>query len=171
MILIILNKNKKINFFKNFILNFFHQKIFKNKNSYIFSSKSHSKNYVFYWFSKEKLGVDMEFLKPRSKDFLEIFSKNEYEIIWGKSLENFYLMWTAKESIIKYVNGNLDDMWKIFLKKFWKRNIKISKMNFLYEAEYIFWENIFLVYSHIEGEKIYSLCFKKYKNVKYFAKF
>lgn len=161
MILFCICRDEKIFFIKNSILNFFHQKIFKNKNSYIFSSKSHSKNYVFYWFSRENLGIDIEFLKPRSKDFLEIFSKNEYEIIWEKNLENFYLMWTAKESIIKYVNGNLDDMWNMFLKKISKRSIKISKMLFIFEAEYIFWKNIFLVYSHMEGEKIYSLCFKK----------
>lgn len=88
--------------------------IFDNKYKF---SISHKKGVVFIWVSKENLWLDLEIFKERDLSLLVNFYDKEYNILWEKNWINFYILWTANESIIKY---NLDDnyyKWKYILYK------------------------------------------------------
>ena len=125
--------------------------IAKNKN--IFSSISHKEEVVFIWTDSKKLGVDLEIYKERDESILDSFSKLEYKKVLWKSWDSFYLLWTAKESIIKLLGLSLDDMNKITLQSFQKNDRIISEIKFSYDM--IFY------YSSIEI-KVFSWTNKNY---------
>lgn len=97
--------------------------IFEND---IFWSISHKENLIFiwvnYWNNIKKLGLDIEIYKERDLSLLNTFLDEEYKKIWNKNWNNFYILWTAKESIIKFEKLNLDEIWKIKLFKVEKYN-------------------------------------------------
>jgi len=100
----------------------------QNDNKY--NSISHKKDLVFIWTNDRQIWVDIEIVKKRDTNLLDKFTEKEYEILWEKKWKNFYILWTAKESIIKLENLVLDDMWKIELIKKEKLNKYLSKINF-----------------------------------------
>jgi len=113
--------------------------IFKNN---IFWSISHKKGIVFVWVSDEKIWLDLEVIKPRDENLLDIFKNIEYNILWWKSLKNFYMLWTIKEALLKYNLAKLDDM-------------KNFKLTWIEEQKNVFWEIEFNKKLKISGKEIF----------------
>lgn len=94
---------------------------------------SHSHNIVIYAEVDEvDVGVDVELVKP-SDDKLRKYISNEHEYEFIKSDEDFYRIWTSKESVAKcYGSGIIDDIKTIpgipiNGKKFFKEKIYYTK--------------------------------------------
>lgn len=66
-------------------------------------SASYSSDWLALAFSEQKIGIDIEIIKERSKVLLEKYSE-ELELFWAESWHNFYLLRTAKEALLKKVN-------------------------------------------------------------------
>lgn len=82
-----------------------------------FFSASYSDRRLFLAFSQEKIWVDIEQVRPRASSLLSKRSE-ELKFLWGENWENFYRLWTAKESLLKATNTeNLDQIWNIQLVK------------------------------------------------------
>lgn len=81
----------------------------------IYWSLSHSENYVAFIISDSPTGIDIAEYRERDASLLDTQSDDEYDILWGKDWVNFYILWTAKESLIKAVGNTLDDMKDISL--------------------------------------------------------
>ncbi len=60
--------------------------------------------------SRKTVGIDVEYLKPRSKELLNFFKKEEYEVFGEKNWLNFYKIWTSKEAFIKKENLTLNQI-------------------------------------------------------------
>jgi hypothetical protein len=114
---------------KNYQIKFeWYNPIFENN---IFRSISHIQDYVLVWISDTKIWLDLEYIKERDSSLLLKFSDIEYKNcntdfdLWEcKNWNNFYRIWTAKESFIKKLNLKLDDMEKIHFKEiFLNKNI------------------------------------------------
>lgn len=61
---------------------------------------SHTDGLVMIAFSSSEVGIDVEFIKDRN---YELVAKRAFPEIEPKSLKDFYLFWTKKESVIKYL--------------------------------------------------------------------
>ena len=66
-------------------------------------SASYSSDWLALAFSEQKIGIDIEAIKERSKVLLEKYSE-ELQLFWTESWHNFYLLRTAKEALLKKVN-------------------------------------------------------------------
>jgi len=143
----------------NYLLNVNEKWIPVFNNEYKWSI-SHKEGVVFIWISKKKIWLDLEKYKIRDISLLVNFSDKEYHILWEKNWINFYILWTANESIIKF---NLDDnyyKWKYILYKQedileiidW---IKFTKKLSL-KSNYWVYE----VYSWKKNDYIYSIIWK-----------
>ena len=149
-----LKKQKKWTYNESLVARFL---IEKNKDKY--SSISHKKDLVFIWTSDKNIWVDIEILKQRDKNLLDKFLSEEYEILWGKNWDNFYKLWTAKESIIKFENLLLDDIEKIFLEKDENINEEFSWIWFNKKFKLKFNNKEFIVYVWNKENIIFSVCF------------
>jgi len=136
---------------------------FLNKEGIKKWSISHKKDLVFIWINNKKIWVDVEILKRRWFELLEKFTRNEYKILWEKNWENFYTLWTTKESIIKYENLILDNIENIILKKSENINLEISWIKFQKKLFLEFENKIFNVYSGNNWNIFYSVCFLNFE--------
>jgi len=67
-------------------------------------SVSHKSKYVAAVVSKERIGVDIEEIKPRSEPlFGLVASEEEWELSKDKSWHTFFRYWTAKEATLKAI--------------------------------------------------------------------
>ena len=67
-------------------------------------SLSHKSKYVAAVVSKEKIGIDIEEIKPRSESiFSLVASDEEWELSEDRSWSTFFRYWTAKEATLKAV--------------------------------------------------------------------
>ncbi|MCD5380333.1 4'-phosphopantetheinyl transferase superfamily protein [Candidatus Gracilibacteria bacterium] len=128
----------------------------KNKNTY--SCISHKENLVFVGTSENKIGVDIEILKKRDITLLDTFSDKEYEILGGKNWNNFYILWTAKESFIKHMNLTLENMSKISLTKSEPSNCVISGLEFSCTSILCYNKIEKTIYTGKNGNLLYSVC-------------
>lgn len=76
----------------------------------LYWSLSHSQNYLAYILSDTPTGIDIAEYEERDISLLDLHSQSEYDWLSGKSWKNFYILWTAKECIIKCNGWQLDDM-------------------------------------------------------------
>lgn len=113
---------------------------------------------VFVWVSKSRIWVDIEIFKQRDENILSNFSDWEYSLFWWKNFENFYFLWTAKESTLKYFLLGLDYINIIKLTKLKKIKKNISDIEFCYELFFEFDRKIVCVYSWKEKDVFYSIC-------------
>ncbi len=142
-----------------------------------FSSISHKKDLVFIWISEKKIWVDIEIIKQRDIGLLEKFKKEEYWILWAQNrkfqraealcwqnnkLFNFYILWTAKEAIIKYEDLLLDDMEDILLMKNSLSTEGFSPLNWWIQFQnkliLNYRDKKFTVYCWQEENKVFSVC-------------
>ena len=141
------------------------------KNWKNYSSISHKKNLVFVWIKNSKIWVDIEIIKKRDENLLNKFLDKEYKILGKKNWKNFYILWTIKESIIKFENLSLDNIEEILLIKTKKINKKISNLYFEKKLILEFKKNNlenndekklkikkFITYFWIKNKIIYSIC-------------
>ena len=72
--------------------------IFENEK---FWSISHKKELVFVWTDNKPFWIDIEIIKPRWDEVFGLHKKEEYDLTWWEKIENFYYLWTIKESVLK----------------------------------------------------------------------
>jgi 4'-phosphopantetheinyl transferase len=66
-------------------------------------SLSHKSKYVAAVVSRDKVGIDIEEMKPRPESlFAHVASDEEWELK-GKSWDTFFRYWTAKEAVLKVI--------------------------------------------------------------------
>lgn len=76
----------------------------------LYWSVSHSSEYVAFVVSDRPTGIDIAEYEIRDESVLDTHPIGDYILLWGKDWSNFYLLWTAKEAIIKLRWWKLDDM-------------------------------------------------------------
>ena len=81
----------------------------------LFWSITHTENYLAFIISDTPTGIDIAEVIERDISLFSTHSKREYALLGGKSWKDFYILWTAKEAILKSVWGKLDDMREIEL--------------------------------------------------------
>ena len=128
-------------------------------NRKYFFSISHKKELVFIWVNNSKIWLDIELNKNRDESLLNKFNIKEYSILWWKNWDNFYLLWTSKESIIKYLNLGLDNIEDVILIK--EEILEENIWWIIFSRERIFkykWKKI-IVYWWKDKDMIYSVVF------------
>lgn len=102
------------------------------KNSQIKFNISHSDNLVALAISEKDVGIDVEFIKPvNQKLFDKVFSLKEKQDFLLSEKENFFKLWTLKESYIKLLGKGLSMGLKSF--QIDKKTLKVlgdEKTNF-----------------------------------------
>ena len=54
------------------------------------------------------VGVDVEFIKPRTREhFDEVATPEEWAILGGRSERDFFRLWTAKEATVKFTGAGM----------------------------------------------------------------
>lgn len=76
----------------------------------IYWSISHSKEYIAYSVSDYRTGIDIAEYEERDLSLLDTHREIEYKLLGAKNWKNFYLLWTAKEALIKAHGDLLDDI-------------------------------------------------------------
>lgn len=138
--------------------------LLKSGQEYVFWGEYFSASYSSDWlalaFSEQKIGIDIEVIKERSKVLLKKYSE-ELQLFWAKSWHNFYLLRTAKEALLKKVNWIRLDLIEEM------KVIKVESASDLVIDNTIFKRKITLqykgenyqVFSTIDGEKAISITF------------
>lgn len=117
----------------------------------LYYSISHKQWLIFIWVSEKPIWVDIELITNRDVSVFEYFTNNEWNVLGEKNFDNFYLGWTAKESLLKYLelwidNINNIDILRIIIEsnKFW--DVEFNKIIVLnYDWNYFkaySWKNI-----------------------------
>ena len=83
----------------------------------VYWSLSHSENFTAYIVSDSPTGIDIAEYEERDESLLSTHTDTEYNLLGSKNWQNFYILWTAKEAILKKNWGTLDDMKHIFLRE------------------------------------------------------
>lgn len=120
-------------------------------------SISHKKNIVFVWTSDKQIWIDIEILKERSKEIYNVHNNEEYKLLWGKNIENFYKLWTIKESIIKLNLSSIDYSKEINIEKITKNKHQIDSIDFNIKVLWTFKNTTFTTYCWIKDNLIYSI--------------
>lgn len=123
-------------------------------------SASYSSDWLALAFSEQKIGIDIEIIKERSKVLLKKYSE-ELQLFWAESWHNFYLLRTAKEALLKKVNWIRLDLIEEM------KVIKVESASDLVIDNTIFKRKITLqyngenyqVFSTIDDEKAISIAF------------
>jgi hypothetical protein len=111
---------------------------------------------VFVWISDDTLWVDIERYKQRDESVYEYFTDKELQILGWKNLESFYIWWTAKKSLIKYMELWIDDIYDIEIIRVIKEDNVIWGLEFNLVIMMKFEENYFKAYSgKLIKEKIF----------------
>ena len=120
-------------------------------------SLSHKKDLLFVWVSDTCIWVDVEINKSRDQSVLDIFSEKEYELLGSRNWENFYVLWTATESLLKYNRDKKYIEWQYKLQEKQDIDMNISWIDFTLKL--IFERNRvhYTTFSNIKGNIIYSI--------------
>lgn len=123
-----------------------------------FFSASYSGDWLFLGISKQKVGVDLEMIKPRDSSLLQKYSY-ELETYFGKGdWTAFYLLRTAKEAILKASDSNdLELIDHILLLSVENKHQKIWNLDFGRELTFLFQGQDWKVQSAEDGEKARSI--------------
>lgn len=124
----------------------------------IYWSISHKDWFVFVWISDDKIWVDLEIYKERDISLLDQFTNLEYTLLWWKNWYNFYVLWTAKESIIKYNLLNLEELYEIELKEVSNNHKKINEIIFEKVLVLNYKSSINQVFFWKKDDVFYSVC-------------
>lgn len=129
--------------------------LFQDQNLW---SISHKKWIIFVWVSDFPLGVDIEYFLEKSPELLEIFPIYFYEVLWGKTWKNFYILWTSFEAIQKmerWENIVVEDFSLLF---FESKTSNISEISFHTRTLYECKEKSYQVFTGFEENRVYSVC-------------
>lgn len=120
-------------------------------------STSYTWDYIFLAIANEKIGIDIETIRDRTPEMIDFFSE-EYDLIWWKTRENFFLLWTAEECIIKTSNACFFEEGKnVKIKSLEKKEQKIWGLSFSYESIMTLNERDYKVYTWKIENLIYSI--------------
>ena len=123
-------------------------------------SASYSSDWLALAFSEQKIGIDIEVIKERSKVLLEKYSE-ELQLFWSESWHNFYLLRTAKEALLKKVNWirlDLIEEMKV-IKVESASDLVIDKTTFTLKITLQYKGENYQVFSTIDDEKAISIAF------------
>ena len=123
-------------------------------------SASYSSDWLALAFSEQKIGIDIEIIKERSKVLLEKYSQ-ELKLFWAESRHNFYLLRTAKEALLKKVNWirlDLIEEMKV-IKVEPASDLVIDKITFKRKITLQYKGETYQVFSTIDDEKAISIAF------------
>lgn len=126
----------------------------------IFWSLSHKQNLVFIGWDSTEIWVDIEILKSRWEEIFTLHSENEYTMIWQKNIQNFYSLWTIKESIIKLFLSSIDCLEDIHIHTLTPLSQTIDTIKFQYHFSWEFQNQRFEWWTGQDGEIIYSFAKK-----------
>lgn len=125
-----------------------------------FFSASYSGDWLLLGISKEKIGVDLEIIKPRDESLLNAYKAELGTYFWIADWNHFYLLRTAKEAILKASDTkNLDTIHEISLNSAEKKIQKIWDKTFGQELIFSFQKKTWRVRSFEDWEKAYSITF------------
>ncbi|MDO4714391.1 MAG: 4'-phosphopantetheinyl transferase superfamily protein [bacterium] len=123
-----------------------------------FFSASYSGEWLFLALSQEKIGVDLEIIKPRSPELLEKYSPALQHHFQVSDRNYFYLLWTAKEAVLKASNrNNLDLIENISLSSAQVQKQRIGQFSFHWQIQLDFEGKSYIVWSGIQDQLCYSL--------------
>lgn len=121
-------------------------------------SASYSSDWLALAFSEQKIGIDIEAIKERSKVLLEKYSE-ELQLFWAESRHNFYLLRTTKEALLKKVNWirlDLIEEMKV-IKVELAFDLIIDKTTFKRKITLQYKGETYQVFSTIDDEKAISI--------------
>ena len=138
--------------------------LLKSAQEHIFGreyfSASHSSDWLALAFSEQKIGIDIEVIKERSKVLLKKYSE-ELQLFWAESRHNFYLLRTAKEALLKKVNwirlDLIEEMKVIKVESAF--DLVIDKITFKRKIILQYKGENYQVFSTIDDEKAISIAF------------
>jgi len=83
----------------------------------VYWSVSHKPEYVCGVVSRDKIGIDIEEIRPQQQSMYSyVASENEWDIIKGmRSKQSFFRCWTAKEAVLKTVGTGIVDLLKCYV--------------------------------------------------------
>lgn len=133
----------------------------------IHSSISHSNNFIFVGIHTTKIWVDLEYKKKKKTDIYKIFSENEWMILdtiqayhpTKEKIDFFYILWTSKESLIKFLWVNIDAVEKITLKKITLTESIFSQIKFSYILSLEYNNIVYKTYCGENSKVTYSISF------------
>ena len=121
-------------------------------------SASYSSDWLALAFSEQKIGIDIEIIKERSKVLLKKYSE-ELQLFWAESWHNFYLLRTTKEALLKKVNWirlDLIEEMKV-IKVESASDLVIDKITFKRKITLQYKGENYQVFSTIDDEKAISI--------------
>ena len=118
------------------------------KQRKLYWSLSHSENYLAFIISDREVGIDIAEYGERDDSLLALHKEEEYALLGGRNWHNFYLLWTAKEAIIKSIWWILDDMNDISIQSIFWESYEFAKDLKTYTITSLSFENIFLSYTY-----------------------
>ncbi len=123
-------------------------------------SASYSSDWLALAFWEQKIGIDIEIIKERSKVLLEKYSE-ELQLFWAESRHNFYLLRTAKEALLKKVNwirlDLIEEMKVIKVEPAF--DLVIDKTTFKRKITFQYKSENYQVFSTIDDEKAIGIAF------------
>ena len=124
-----------------------------------FFSSSYSGEWLFLAIAQEKIWVDLEMIKPRSKTLLEKHSQALERHFWTVNWKYFYLLRTAKEAILKASDSDdLDLVEDIQLLSVTEKKQKIWLLPFDWELVFSFQGRKWSVLGFENWEIAYAFC-------------
>ena len=121
-------------------------------------STSYTWDWIFLAIADKKVWIDIEEIKERSQEMIDFFSEEDYAFIWEKSRENFFILWTAEECIIKTSNACFFEDWRnVKIKSLEKKDQEISGIQFWWEWIMQLHEKEYKVFTWIAENKVYSI--------------
>ena len=118
------------------------------KQRKLYWSLSHSENYLAFIISDTPTGIDIAEYEERDDALLALHKEEEYALLGGRNWHNFYLLWTAKEAIIKSIWWILDDMKNISVReRTWNLDHFFEFHGSLYTINHIQDSDVFLSYT------------------------
>ena len=126
-------------------------------------SISYTSNNILVWVSKKPVWIDIEKYKYRDTLFFDQCLEEEWKCFNRKSWANFYVIWTAKEALFKYLKLKVFEemnMMQVVQSKACLKRISWIIFDKLITIK--FFGEIYIIYSWKEWDNVYSICHKKY---------
>lgn len=123
-----------------------------------FFSAAYTRDRFFLALADQKVGVDLEYLRPRDEVLLEKFAA-DLQMIGQTDWLWFYLLWTAREAILKASDTfDLDAMEKIQLLSITPSSSSRAGLSFEWSLVFEYLQHHWTVLVHQEATIVCSLC-------------